>query len=190
MINALEDHKGTVRLEGRKITNLRFGVHMMASTTRNLQPLWWIAYTRPLLPLAWKLAERSRNWWPTTQMGSALIPRSTAKKLNECDSFKDQGAVVTVQGSNLTYGPELRRQQQHWRNWRPSRIKRKNISLSLKIRPMQHSCTPAKPGHWQQPSRRTFQATEIRCSRKLLVISYKGQIINDAVRGIQASHRA
>lgn len=35
------------------------------------------------------------------------------KKLNECDSFKDQGAVVTVQGFNLTYCPELRRQQQH-----------------------------------------------------------------------------
>ena len=41
---------------------------------------------------------------------------------------------------------------------------------------------PAKPGHWQQSILKKLQATEMRCFRKLLGMSYRDHITNDAVR--------
>ena len=64
----------------------------------------------------------------------------------------------------------------------------KYISLRSKIRLMRSLvisvvlyCTPAKPEHWRGHPEKKLQVTEIRCFWKLLVISYRDRITNDAV---------
>ena len=120
-------------------------------------------------------------------MVSALTSEScNSEKLDEVDSFKYLGAVVTDQGSK----PEvlsriaqttaaLARLKTIWSD--------KHISLSSKIRLMRslvisvllYACET-----WTLTADilKKLQATEMRCFRKLLGISYRDHITNDAIR--------
>ena len=120
-------------------------------------------------------------------MVSALTSEScNSEKLDEVDSFKYLGAVVTDQGSK----PEvlsriaqttaaLARLKTIWSD--------KHISLSSKIRLMRslvisvllYACET-----WTLTADilKKLQATEIRCFRKLLGISYRDHITDHAVR--------
>ena len=116
----------------------------------------------------------------------ALTSKSTGENLDEVDSFKYLGAVITDQGSK----PEvlsriaqttaaLARLKTIWSD--------KHISLSSKIRLMRslvisvllYACET-----WTLTADilKKLQATEMRCFRKLLGISYRDHITNDAVR--------
>ena len=114
--------------------------------------------------------------------------------MDEVDSFKYPGAVVTDQGSK----PEvlsriaqttaaLARLKNIWSD--------KHISLSSKIRLMRSLVlsvllyageTSTLTAHILKK----LQATEMRCFRKLLGISYRDHITNDEVRDRIGSHRA
>ena len=118
--------------------------------------------------------------------GISIDIRINGEKLDEVDSFKYLGAVVTDQGSK----PEvlsriaqttaaLARLKTIWSD--------KHISLSSKIRLMRslvisvllYACET-----WTLTADilKKLQATEMRCFRKLLGISYRDHITNDAVR--------
>ena len=118
--------------------------------------------------------------------GISIDIRINGEKLDEVDSFKYLGAVVTDQGSK----PEvlsriaqttaaLARLKTIWSD--------KHISLSSKIRLMRslvisvllYACET-----WTLTADilKKLRATEMRCFRKLLGISYRDHITNDAVR--------
>ena len=118
--------------------------------------------------------------------GISIDIRINGEKLDEVDSFKYLGAVVTDQGSK----PEvlsriaqttaaLARLKTIWSD--------KHISLSSKIRLMRslvisvllYACET-----WTLTADilKKLQATDMRCFRKLLGTSYRDHITNDAVR--------
>ena len=118
--------------------------------------------------------------------GVSIDIRINGEKLDEVDSFKYLGAVVTDQGSK----PEvlsriaqttaaLARLKTIWSD--------KHISLSSKIRLMRSLVTSVllyARETWTLTAEilKKLHATEMRCFRKLLDISYRDHITNDAVR--------
>ena len=117
--------------------------------------------------------------------GISIDIRINGEKLDEVDSFKYLGAVVTDQGSKpevlsrIAQTTSLARLKTIWSD--------KHISLSSKIRLMRslvisvllYACET-----WTLTADilKKLQATEMRCFRKLLGISYRDHITNDAVR--------
>ena len=141
MTDALEDHQGTVSIGGRTITNLRF--NELVSLVDRLDKTS-AAFGMEISAEKTKLMTNNAN-------GISIDIRINGEKLDEVDSFKYLGAVVTDQGSK----PEvlsriaqttaaLARLKTIWSD--------KHISLSSKIRLMRSLVisvllTPAKPGH-------------------------------------------
>ena len=177
MTDALEDHQGTVSIGGRTITNLRFADEL-ASLVDGLDKTS-AAFGMEISAEKTKLMTNNAN-------GISIDIRINGEKLDEVDSFKYLGAVVTDQGSK----PEvlsriaqttaaLARLKTIWSD--------KHISLSSKIRLMRslvisvllYACET-----WTLTADilKKLQATEMRCFRKLLGISYRDHITNDAVR--------
>ena len=118
--------------------------------------------------------------------GMSIAIRINSEKLDVVDSFKYLGAVVTDQGSKpevlsriAQITAALARLKTTWND--------KHISLSSKIRLMRslvisillYACET-----WILTADilKELQATEMRCFRKLLGISYRDHITNDAVR--------
>ena len=118
--------------------------------------------------------------------GISIDIRINGEKLDEVVSFKYLGAVVTDQGSKpevlsriAQTAATLARLKTIWSH--------KHISLSSKIRLMRslvisvllYACET-----WTLTADilKKLQATEMRCFRKLLGISYRDHITNDAVR--------
>ena len=137
------------------------------------------------------VSQKSDNLWISRYIGQSAV---NGEKLDEVDSFKCLGTVVTDQGSK----PEvlsriaqttaaLARLKTIWSD--------KHISLSSKIRLMRslvisvllYACET-----WTLTVDilKKLQATEMRCFRKLLGISYRDHITNDAVRQNRANHWA
>ena len=61
--DALKDHQGTVSIGGRTIANLPLILLMTLMVwqgKRRNYPPWWIAWIRPLQPLAWKLCREDQ----------------------------------------------------------------------------------------------------------------------------------
>ena len=118
--------------------------------------------------------------------GISIDIRINSEKLDKVDSFKYLGAVVTDQGSK----PEVLSSIAHT-TAALVRLKTiwsdKHISLRSKIRLMRslvisvllYACET-----WTLTVDilKKLQATEMRCFRKLLGISYRDHITNDAVR--------
>ena len=187
MTDALEDHQGTVSIGGRTITNLRFADDIddlpgkeeeLASLVDRLDKTS-AAFGMEISAEKTKLMTNNAN-------GISIDIKIKGKKLDEVDSFKYLGAVVTDQGSK----PEvlsriaqttaaLARLKTIWSD--------KHIPLSSKIRLMRslvisvllYACET-----WTLTADilKKLQATEMRCFRKLLGISYRDHITNDAVR--------
>ena len=177
MTDALEDHQGTVSIGGRTITNLRFADEL-ASLVDGLDKTS-AAFGMEISAEKTKLMTNNAN-------GISIDIRINGEKLDEVDSFKYLGAVVTDQGSK----PEvlsriaqttaaLARLKTIWSD--------KHISLSSKIRLMRslvisvllYACET-----WTLTADilKKLQATDMRCFRKLLGISYRDHITNNAVR--------
>ena len=187
MTEALEDHQGTVSIGGRTITNLRFADDIDGLTGKEEELASLVdrldktsaAFGMEISAEMTKLVTNNAN-------GISTDIRINGEKLDEVDSFKYLGAVVTDQGSK----PEvlsriaqttaaLARLKTIWSD--------KHISLSSKIRLMRslvisvllYACET-----WTLTADilKKLQATEMRCFRKLLGISYRDHITNDAVR--------
>ena len=187
MTDALEDHQGTVSIGGRTITNLRFAddIDGLAGKEEELASLVdRLDKTSAAFGIE-NSAEKTKLMTNNVN-GISIDIRINGEKLDEVDSFKYLGAVVTDQGSK----PEvlsriaqttaaLARLKTIWSD--------KHISLSSKIRLMRslvisvllYACET-----WTLTADilKKLQATEMRCFRKLLGISYRDHITNDAVR--------
>ena len=177
MTDALEDHQGTVSIGGRTITNLRFADEIASLVDR---------LDKTSAAFGMEISAEKTKLMTNNANGISIDIRINGEKLDEVDSFKYLGAVVTDQGSK----PEvlsriaqttaaLARLKTIWSD--------KHISLSSKIRLMRslvisvllYACET-----WTLTADilKKLQATEIRCFRKLLGISYRDHITNNAVR--------
>ena len=187
MTDALEDHQGTVSIGGRTITNLRFDDDSdgLAGKEEELASLV-DRLDKTSAAFGMEISAEKTKLMTNNANGISIDIRINGEKLDEVDSFKYLGAVVTDQGSK----PEvlsriaqttaaLARLKTIWSD--------KHISLSSKIRLMRslvisvllYACET-----WTLTADilKKLQATEMRCFRKLLGISYRDHITNDGVR--------
>ena len=197
MTDALEDHPGTVSIGGSTITNLRFDDDS-DGLARKEEELASLVDHLDKTSAAFGIensAEKTKLMTNNAN-GISIDIRINGEKLDEVDSFKYLGAVITDQGSK----PEvlsriaqttvaLTRLKTIWSD--------KHISLSTKIRLMRslvisvllYACET-----WTLTAiiLKKLQATEMRCFRKLLGISYSDHITNRrcSQRRNQASHWA
>ena len=186
MTDVLENHQGTVSIGGRTITNLRFAddIDDLAGKEEELASLV-DRLDKTSATFGMKISAEKTKLMTNNANGISIDNRVHGEKLDEVDSFKYLGAVVTDQGSK----PEvlsriaqttaaLARLKTIWSD--------KHISLSSKIRLMRslvisvllYACET-----WTLTADilKKLQATEIRCFRKVLDISYRDHTTNDAV---------
>ena len=168
MTDALEDQQGTVSIEGRTITNLRFAddIDGLAGKEEELASLV-DRLDKTSAAFGMEISAEKTKLMTNNANGISIDIRINGEKLDEVDSFKYLGAVVTDQGSK----PEvlsriaqttaaLARLKTIWSD--------KHISLSSKIRLM-----------------RSLVISVLLCaceSWTLLGISYRDHITNNAVR--------
>ena len=186
MTDALDGHQGTVSIGGRTITNLRFAddIDGLAGTHQELDNLVRrldsssTAYGMVISASKTKLMTNSDR-------GIQSDIFANGEKLETVENFKYLGAIVSDEGSK----PEilsriavttaiLAKLKTIWKD--------KNISLSSKIRLMRslvHSVFLYACETWTLTAdlERKIQATEMRCFRRLLGISYKDHITNKEV---------
>ena len=187
MTDALEDHQGTVSIGGRTITNLRFAddIDGLVGKEEELASLV-DRLDKTSAAFGMEISAEKTKLMTNNANGTSIDIRINGEKLDEVDSFKYLGAVVTDQGSKAEVlsriaqtTAALARLKTIWSD--------KQISLSSKIRQMRslvisvllYACET-----WTLTADilKKLQATEMRCFRKLLGISYRDHITNDAVR--------
>ena len=187
MTDALEDHQGTVSIGGKTITNLRFAddIDGLAGKEEELASLV-DRLNKTSAAFGMEISAEKTKLMTNNANGISIDIRINGEKLDEVDSFKYLGAVVTDQGSK----PEvlsriaqttaaLARLKTIWSD--------KHISLSSKIRLMRslvisvllYACETRT---LTADVLKKLQATEMRCFRKLFGISYRDQITKDAIR--------
>ena len=187
MTDALEDHKGTVSIGGRTITNLRFAGDIDGLAGKEEEVASLVDHLdNTSAAFGMEISAENTKLMTNNANGISIDIRINSEKLDKVDSFKYLGAVVTDQGSK----PEvLSRIAQT--TAAPARLKTiwsdKHISLSSKIRLMcslvisvlLYACET-----WTLTADilKKLQATEMTYLRKLLGISYRDPITNDAVR--------
>ena len=187
MTDALEGHQGTVNIGGRTIANLRFADDIDGLAEKEEEQASLVdRLDKTSAAFGMEISAEKTKLMTNNANGISIDIRINGEKLDEVDSFKYLGAVVTDQGSK----PEvlsriaqttaaLARLKTIWSD--------KHISLSSKIRLMRslvisvllYACET-----WTLTADilKKLQATEMRCFRKLLGISYRDHITNDAVR--------
>ena len=187
MADALEDHKSTVRIGGRTISNLHFAddVDGLAGSGLELANLverldkTFTAHGMQISTEKTKLMTNNTN-------GISSNIRVNGEKLETVQSFKYLGAIVADEGSM----PEIRsRIAQTIASLTKLKIIRddKNIDLSSKIRLLRslvmsiflYSCET-----WTLTAEieRKIQTVEMRSLRPLLGISFNDHITNEEVR--------
>ena len=152
MTDALEDHQGTVSIGGKTITNLRFAddIDGLAGKEEELASLV-DRLNKTSAAFGMEISAEKTKLMTNNANGISIDIRINGEKLDEVDSFKDLGAVITDHGSKpkvlsriAQTTAALVRLKTIWND--------KHISLSSKIRLMcflvsQYYCTPTKPGH-------------------------------------------
>ena len=185
MTDALQEHEGTISIGGRTVTNLRFAddIDGLAGREEELKSLverldkTSKAYGMEINAQKTKLMTNAKGINAEIKIGEV--------KLETVKSFKYLGAIVTDQGSK----PEviariaqtiatLTKLRTIWND--------RNITLKSKIRLMRslvlsiflYACES-----WTltKDLERRIQATEMRCFRRFLGISYKDRITNEEV---------
>ena len=187
MTDALEDHKGTVNIGGRAVTNLRFAddIDGLAGKEEELASLV-DHLDKTSRAYSMQISAEKTKMMTNNTSGISTDIRVDGQRLETVHSFKYLGAIVTDEGSK----PEvlsriaqataaLTKLKYIWND--------QNITLSSKIRLMRalvisillYACES-----WTLTAEieKRIQSTEMRCFRRLLGISYKDHITNEEVR--------
>lgn len=187
MIDALEDHEGTVSIGGRPVTNLRFADDIDGLAGQEEE----------LVGLVNRLDKASQAYgMQISAMKTKLMTNNPAGiktditvdnvKLDTVKNFKYLGAIVSDEGSKPEILSRIAQTTAALSKLKPI-WKDKNICLNSKIRLMRslvmsiflYACES-----WTltADTERRISATEMRCFRKILGISYKDRITNEEVR--------
>ena len=100
MTDALEDHQGTVSIGGRTITNLRFAddIDGLAGKEEELASLV-DRLDKTSAAFGMEISAEKTKLMTNNANGISIDIRINGEKLDEVDSFKDLGAVITDHGS-------------------------------------------------------------------------------------------
>ena len=100
MTDALEDHQGTVSIGGRTITNLLFadGIDGLAGKEEELASLV-DRLDKTSAAFGMEISAEKTKLMTNNANGISIDIRINGEKLDEVDSFKDLGAVITDHGS-------------------------------------------------------------------------------------------
>ena len=187
MTDTLEDHQGTVSIGGRTITNLHFADDIDGLTGKQEGLASLVDHLdKTSAAFGMEISAEKAKLMTNNTNGISIDIKISGEKLDKVDSSKYLGSVVIDQGSK----PEvlskiaqttaaLARLKTIW--------KVKHISLSSKIKLMRTLVISAllyacKTWMLTADILKKLQATEMRCFRKLLGISYGDHITNDAAR--------
>ena len=187
MTEALEDHHGTVSIGGRTITNLRFAddIDGLAGDEEELATLvnrLDKTSTRFGMEISAEKTKLMTN--SATPIGRKITV--SGQELETVTQFKYLGAILNEEGSKTEVlaraaqtAATLAKLKPIWRD--------KNICLKSKLR-LNHALVLSiflyACESWTLTAelQRKIQAVEMRCSRRLLGISYKDHVTNEEVR--------
>ena len=187
MVDALNDHTGTVSIGGRTITNLRFAddIDGLAGREEELASLVKQLDTTSSRYGMEISAEKTKLMTNSDQPITTKITVS-GKELETVEQFKYLGSIITEEGSKTEI---LARAAQTSTAMAKLKIiwKDKNIPLRTKVKLLRalvisimlYACEA-----WTLNAelQRKIQAVEMRCLRRLLGISYQDHITNVEVR--------
>ena len=187
MTEALEDHKGSVSIGGKTITNLRFAddIDGLAGSEEELASLVECLDTTSAAFGMKISAEKTKLMMKSSNKISKDI-KVSGEKLETVTSFKYLGAIVSNQGSKPEVLSRIAQKAAAMTKLAPI-WKDKNILLSSKIRLM-HSLVISiflyACESWTLTAEieRKIQAMEMRCYRKVLNVSHHDHIINQEVK--------
>ena len=187
MNDALEDHEGTLSIAGRKVTNLRFAddIDGLAGNEQELASLverldnTSQAYGMEISAEKTKLMTNNTN-------GISTDIRISGQSLSTVSNFKYLGSIISDQGSKPEVLARIAQTTAALTRLKPI-WSDNNISLSSKLRLMRslviaiflYACET-----WTLTAeiQRRIQATEMRCLRKILHISYLDHVTNEEIR--------
>ena len=187
MSDALEDHKATVSIGGRTITNLRFAddVDGLAGGEEELANLVERLDTTSTA-YGMQISAEKTKLMTNNNKGISSDIRVSGEKLATVNNFKYLGAIVSDEGSKPEIMARIAQTTTALTKFK-NIWKDRNITLSSKIRLMRsliisiflYACET-----WTltADTERRIQALEMRCFRRLLGISYKDHISNEEVR--------
>ena len=186
MCEALNDHEGSVSIEGRLITNFRFADDIVVNAEEEEEAGVLIdRLDRTTTRYKMEIGRDKTKVVTNNPNGFRREIKIKGQRLEEVEKFKFLAAIISNEGSK----PEilsriaqttaaLSRLKIIWRD--------KNISLASKIKLMRtlilstflYACES-----WTLTAEieRRIQAIEMRCYRRLLNISYKDQVTNEEV---------
>ena len=180
MTDALEDHEGTVSIGGRTITNLRFaddidGLAGEEEELANLAERLDKASTANRMEIS---AEKTKLMSNNTSGINTEI-KVNGQRLQTVTVITDEGSKPEILSRTARTTAALTRLKPVWID--------KSISPNSKRRLMRSFVTPIflyACESWTLTAelQRRIQAMEMRCYRKILLISYKDHVTNEEIR--------
>ena len=187
MTDALGNHQGTVSIGGRTITNLRFaddigGLAGDEQELANLVERLEKTSTSYGMEIS---AEKTKLMMNNTQ-GISTKVKVNGQRLETVKSFRYLGSIITDEGSKPEILARIAQTTAALTRLKPLWNDR-NITVSSKIRLMRSlvmSIFLYASETWTLSAdlQKRIQAMEMRCFRKILRISYKDHVTNEAVR--------
>ena len=187
MTDALEDHEGTVIIEGRTITNLRFAddIDVLAGDEEELANLVE-RLDKASTAYGMEISAEKTKLMTNNTSGINTEIKVNGQKLETVTSFKYLGSSITEEASKPEILSRIAQTTAALTRLKPVWIDR-TISLSSKIRLMRSLITSIfryACESWTLTAelQRRIQAMETRCYLKILHISNKDHATNKEVR--------
>ena len=185
--DALENHLGTVKIGGRTITNLRFAddIDGLAGSEQELSSLV-SNINHACCRYGMEISAEKTKVMTNNKDGFTNEIKVSNQILDPVKSFKYLGANITDEGSKTEVFSRIAQATNALvrlkRTWQDKTISLKNkirLLRSLVISTFLYACES-----WTLTAKleKKIQAFEMRCYRKILCISYKDHVTNDAVR--------
>ncbi|KAI0217633.1 hypothetical protein LSAT2_030637 [Lamellibrachia satsuma] len=187
MTDALENHQGIVSIGGRTITNLRFADDI-DGLAGDEQELFNLVERLEKTSTSYGMeisAEKTKLMTNNTQ-GISTEVKVNGQRLHTVTSFRYLGSIITDEGSKLEIFVRIAQTTAALTRLKPLRNDR-NITVSSKIRLIRSlvmSIFLYASEIWSLSAdlQKRIQAMEMRCFRKILRISHKDHVTNEAVR--------
>ena len=187
MTDALENHQGTVSIGGRTITNLRFAddIDGLAGDEQELVNLVE-RLEKTSTSYGMEISAEKTKLMTNNTQGISTEVKVNGQRLQTVTSFRYLGSIITDEGSKPEILARIAQTTAALTRLKPLWNDR-NITVSSKIRLMRslvmsiflYACET-----WTLSAdlQKRIQAMEMRCFRKILRISYKDHVTNEAVR--------
>ena len=187
MTDALENHQGTVSIGGRTITNLRFAddIDGLAGDEQELVNLVE-RLEKTSTSYGMEISAEKTKLMTNNTQGISTEVKVNGQRLETVTSFRYLGSIITDEGSKSEILARIAQTTASLTRLKPLWNDR-NIMVSSKIRLMRSlvmSIFLYASEAWTLSAdlQKRIQAMEMRCFRKILRISYKHHITNEAVR--------